>query len=487
MRSLVRHPAAWTVLALAAVVWPSPIIGPLDGAPLDGAVEAVAFGVLLPVLWWFTRAPVHSKAVRGLVVLLLAWKVVATLAVQQQGLCAATFARQPISGTVHTMRISEPHGALRSWDLRADLWDEVPRCTAILTRPLGAIEEFPAWFVNLTDQNLGPRDFVMAVRGFVTIDRPVSISVPVGPDMQLSGSIGGQPAERAVPLGAGTHPIDLSLQLRGDRWRFEPRAGDTSLWDAGLLTVTPPGTFDRVVWQRAAFVTPLIVGALFVLLLRIAAVTFRPGSWLAAWMAAASGIAIVMATAPIGEWRRTFPLILFASLALPVRTNLRNLRGAFLMLGVPWLVFFVASSISLVGRFSAYSGDDWLAYQAAGYRIVMNGYWLEGGSPAFDYQPLYRWITGVLHLLFGDSSVGEVYADAAWLLVGALLAFQVVRMTAGFRWGVLAAIIALATFAIGTSSASACRIFPPPASRSWRSSSCCARGPGPCVGRSRPV
>ena len=450
MRGSLKRSAAWTVVAVAGVAWPSPIIGPLDGVPFDGTLEAVGCGVLLPVLWWLTRAPVQSRLVRGLLVLLLTWKAVTTVAVQQQGLCAATFARQPLSGAVHTMRISEPHGALRSWDLRADLWEEMPRCTAILTRPLRAIEEFPAWFVNLTDHGFGPRDFVMAVRGFVTIDEPTSITVAVGPDIQMSGSIGHEPVERAVSLAAGTHPVDLSLQLRGDRWSFEPRAGDMPLWDAGLLTTAPPGALDRLVWRRAAFVTPLIVGALFVTLLALAVVTFRPGPWLAGWMAASSGVAVVMAGAPIGEWRRMFALILFASVALPVPTRLRNLRGAFLLLGVPWLAFFIASSMTLIGRFSTYSGDDWLAYQAAGYRIFMNGYWLEGGSLAFDYQPLYRWITGLLHLLFGDSSVGELYADAAWLLIGALLAFQVVRMVAGFRWGLLAGAMALATVAIGS-------------------------------------
>ena len=343
--------SAWTLALMAAVAWPSPIIGPLDGVPFDGTLEAVACGVLLPALWWLTGAPVQSRVVRGLLVLLLTWKAVTMVAVQQQGLCAATFARQPLTGTVHTMRISEPHGALRSWDLRADLWEEIPRCTAILTRPLRAIEEFPAWYVNLTDHRFGTRDFVMAVRGYVTIDEPTSISVAVGPDIQMSGSIGDGPADGAVSLGAGTHPIDLSLQLRGDRWSFEPRAGDTPLWDAGLLTIAPPAALDRLVWQRAAFVTPLIVGALFVVLVRLAAVRFRPGPWLAGWMVASSGVAIVMAGAPIGEWRRTFALMLLASVALPVRTRLRNLRGAFLLLGVPWLAFFIASSMTLIGRF----------------------------------------------------------------------------------------------------------------------------------------
>jgi hypothetical protein len=80
----------------------------------------------------------------------------------------------------------------------------------------------------------------------------------------------------------------------------------------------------------------------------------------------------------------------------------------------------------------------------------MNGFWLEGGSKVFDYQPLYRWMTGALHLIFGDSSVGEAYWDAICLLMGAAVAFVLVERTAGFRWAVAAAAATLATFSLGT-------------------------------------
>jgi hypothetical protein len=97
-----------------------------------------------------------------------------------------------------------------------------------------------------------------------------------------------------------------------------------------------------------------------------------------------------------------------------------------------------------------YSVDDWLTYQVAGYRIYMNGFWLEGGNKVFDFQPLYRWITGALHLVFGDSSVGEVYWDAACLLAGGFVAFTLVERVAGFRWAIGAAAATLGTFTVGT-------------------------------------
>jgi hypothetical protein len=120
------------------------------------------------------------------------------------------------------------------------------------------------------------------------------------------------------------------------------------------------------------------------------------------------------------------------------------------MVGVPWLAYFVARSAVLIGHLSVYSWDDWLAYQVAGARIYMHGYWLEGGSRTFDYQALYRWISGALHMAFGDSSVGETYLDAACLLVGSLLAFSLVRPAGGFRAALLACAGTLATFTLGT-------------------------------------
>jgi hypothetical protein len=59
-------------------------------------------------------------------------------------------------------------------------------------------------------------------------------------------------------------------------------------------------------------------------------------------------------------------------------------------------------------------------------------------------------MTGTLHLIFGDSSVGEVYWDAGCALVGALLCVQLVKPAAGFAWGIVAGAAMLAMFTLGT-------------------------------------
>ncbi len=117
------------------------------------------------------------------------------------------------------------------------------------------------------------------------------------------------------------------------------------------------------------------------------------------------------------------------------------------MIGIPWLVFAAVRGAPLVGRMTLYSaGDDFWQFQRYAYRIVMQGYWLEGGSPTFWFQPLYRWIAGLLHLVFGDSSVGEMMWDCWCVLVGALAAFGITKAFAGFRWGLVAAVLTVVVF-----------------------------------------
>ena len=424
----------WLALTAAAVLWPSRFIGPLDGVPLDGGAEALLIGLVLPSLWWLNRGRPMPNVAKAAIVALVVWKAGTALVAQQQGLCAQA-QTTPFSGTAMTIRVDEPHGFLRSWDVRADLWDAEPACTAILTRPVRVAADFPAWFVNITDQIVGGRNFTVRITGFVTTTAPGTLVMQTGSDLAV---------------GAGTHRVNEVLAITSENIHFDPRFGEEPIWQGTTTTVGPPGTVDRYLASWAWLVAPgmclLLLGGLTVSVVK----RYRDQTTMWVWVVAAAAAAVMLAQPAAGAWQRTAGFIAFGAAAVPLSSRIRNLNGAFLMVGIPWLTFFAARSFDQIGRFSIYSTDDWLAYQVAGYRIFLNGYWLEGGTPAFDYQPLYRWITGTLHLVFGDSSVGEVYADATCLLIGAMLAFQIVRATSGFRPGILAAAATLATLLIGT-------------------------------------
>jgi hypothetical protein len=117
--------------------------------------------------------------------------------------------------------------------------------------------------------------------------------------------------------------------------------------------------------------------------------------------------------------------------------------------GVPWLVLAGTLAWPRLDEFTLYSrGDDWLTYQVAAYRIYLQGYWLEAGERLFYYQPLYRWIAGFLHVIFGETSGGETFWDGVCLLVGGVLTFVLTRRFANARWALMSASVTMMLFTL---------------------------------------
>ena len=455
--------AVWPVALAVALVWPGHVLHAFDGLPLDGISKATALGVAFPLLWLLAPGFLNARWVRVAIVLLLALKVGGSVLLTQQGLCARFSTTAPFHTRVLTIPIDEPNGVLRSWDVRADWRAEAPECTAIVDRPYETWTAFPVWFVNFTDfldlpDRVGVRTadstrrFILDMSGAVTVADAGLFSIDLGRDMELAGRIdstnvassGG--AAVNVPLGPGVHDVQLRLSMTGDQWTFIPRWDGRSAFQTTTLTVKRPRAADRWLAPAVANSTIGIVAVLLLAWMGSVIAQYRGEPKLLAWTVAASAVLSVMSAGGRGE--RAAGLLLLGAAAIPVGASSRNWRGALMLVGVPWLVFFVVRTLPQVGHVSLYSVDDWLAYQVAGYRIYMNGFWLEGGNRVFDFQPLYRWITGGLHLVFGDSSVGEVYWDAACLLAGGLVAFTLVEAVGGFRWAVGAAAATLATFTV---------------------------------------
>ncbi len=445
--------AAWSLLAATALLWPGRALGMFDGAPLSGAAEATVIGLVVPALWWFDRRFLARWQARAAIVTLLALKL-SGLLLAPQGLCARFSTSAPFTGEIATIGIHEPLGVLRSWDVRADWRAEAPACTAIVDRAYRESTQFPAWWVNLMDFiHPGRPALALDLSGQMRVDEPGTFALAAADDMAITGTVSGHQVAAAygqsltVPLGAGVHSIALHAAMRGERWSLMPLWNGRDAWSSATFTTTVPAWFDRTA-GTIGLLTSLVTLGLALAWAGFALAPLRAEVPLLAWLFASGCLFAWVGSEPRLE--RFSGLLLVAALAVPISVGRRNRRGAFLLIGVPWLAFFGARAFDGIGRFTAYSGDDWLAYQVAGYRIFMHGYWLEGGSLAFDYQPLYRWITGGLHLIFGDSSVGEMYLDAACLLSGGLLAFQLARASAGFRAALVAAAVTLATFTVGT-------------------------------------
>jgi hypothetical protein len=433
----------------------------VDGIPFDRPLEALLVGLLIPALAWLAPSFVETVLARALIVLLLACKLAGAAVLTQGGLCAQFRLDAPLSGAIpkpsegaaQSIPVEEPYGIMRSWDARADWRHADATCSAIVGRSYPSQADFPAWFLNVIRNVDPPRtDVTMRLSGFIKASQPGTMRLSTGAT-RVAGTVGdvgasSREGQASFVLPAGIHRVDLSLPLRGNAWRLVGAWNDRDLWTSVLTTIQRPSSLDGTLWRvRGTIVTALAIG-LALTWLAYAWAALNPGRPLTVWTAVVTLLLMAMSQRPAAARLAALPLL--AAPFVPVPRHLRNTRGVFLLVGVAWLAFFAAMSIGQIGRFTLYSGggDDWLTYQVAGYRIFMGGYWLQGGNAVFNYQPLYRWMSGAIHLLFGDSSVGETYWDAGCMLMGALLSFRLAGESVGFRVGAAAAALTLVTFTV---------------------------------------
>lgn len=445
----------WCTVGVAGVLWPGTVAGPLDGAPLDGRAEALVIGLLLPALLCWNPALLDRLLVRSLCVALLAWKVLGGGLLIQDGWCLRFVTPEPVFvGGVTTPR---------AWDVRADWFSHEITCSAVMTRGYPSDGAFPAWFINLA-----PASFISAPRpeerpplmtvaadvtGYLQPSSPGALALRVGADTRARVVVNGRDVT-AEALGAGAalepglHHVSIASELSGSAWALVPTWNGRDLFRSTIATREPPRRLDRFVRPWGRYVAAVFVLAILGVALRALVADVRHGTVLA-WVALVpAAAALAQAVSPSAlRWFSVLPLALVL-LRLPPRAQ--TMPVALLLVGSAWLSLAAAAGWESIGEFTLYSGgDDWWMFQRYAYRIFMQGYWLEGGQPVFWFQPLYRWIAGALHMVFGDSSVGELFWDAACALVGAAFAFEVTRARAGYRWGVVAATTTLAVFGLG--------------------------------------
>ncbi len=444
---------AWCALTLVVLFWPAKVPGAFDGAPLDGAAEAVVLGLLVPTLCWFHYHFLRSRSARLLVIALAILRI-ADAQMAQGGWCVRFDTPEPI--------VRDGTGRPHSWDVRADWRALDPACSAVMTNGWDVFKRFPVWFYNMPPTDRNPPDaddrppyvtLKMTVLGFIDVKAPGSLDLQIGRYMTTSMFVDGRAAEPngegayRIDVGPGLHLIQIDNTLQANEWRFMPSWNQAPMGSAGfpLATIERPAARDRGVLRAAVGWLTTGLSAILVIAWLVSALRAWGDVTTLAWAAAASLWLAYLAPRPGNEYvtsdlaRWSVTALALAAL-LPMRDRLRTLRGAFVVIGIPWLVFIGVAAFDHLARFSFYAGgDDQWTFQRAAYRIYLQGYWLEGGEPTFWFQPGYRWIAGALHMLFGDSSLGEFHWDGICLVIMALFAHEVVARAAGFKWGLVAA------------------------------------------------
>lgn len=447
--------AIWAGAALIALLWPSRLGGPFDGAPLDQSFEAIAVAAAIFAAW--LRPRLLTDAIpRALIVALIGWNVLTTATVSMDGFCLRFVSPVPLylaTGQV-------PH----SWDVRADWRTTPPQCSAIMRRGYEELEQFPVWFYNLPPVFYGQPaqkedrppfvKLALSASGYINVHDTGTLRISAGDDVRVRLRVDDQEfdhaaAQSGVSVTPGIHRVVLDGDLERSHWALRFLWNERDLWSSTTSTTTAPTTFDEFLRPWARYVSSLLVLALLAYAVRD--VAGRAGSRMAmAFTAATATIAFALPFAGSPVFTRFGALVMFGATLLRVPARLRNGFGASLLLGTSFLALYLSLGLPQIGVFTWYSsGDDWWMFQRYGYRIFMEGYWLEGGQLTFWFQPLYRWINGALHMVFGDSSVGELWWDAACAGVGAFFAFVITRRTAGYRWAMVAAAMTLAILVLG--------------------------------------
>jgi hypothetical protein len=349
--------------------------------------------------------------------------------------------------------------------VRADWRSPTPQCSAVMTRPYADYKQFPAWFFNLppADNNLPqPEDrppyatLDMTVRGYLDTGEAGELGLETGASMTTAMVIDGAevPAADATHhranVASGRHFIQIKSHLTGNNWRFAPYWNGALMGSGGFdgATLSVPSAFDRAIRGPLSLLIQILGAALALgwigWFVRCWGDPVTLGwsmiaSLIVGWLGAHPGPNFV--TTPWATWSIT---ALGLAAALNVPKAKQDLRGAFVLIGIPWLVFITAVHASHIGRFSTYAGgDDMWMFQRFAYKIYLQGFWLQGGELTFWFQPFYRWIAGALHMLFGDSSIGEFWWDALCMTAWALFAYQAVAAIHGFRWAIAAAVLCL--------------------------------------------
>jgi hypothetical protein len=449
----------WQIVAIVAVLWPSRVSGILDGAPLDTHIEALALGLLIPVLAWLAPSFLRRTAARILIVSILGLKLAAPLVLQQEGWCLTFDPPKPM--------VRDSTGKPHSWDIRADWLADDPVCSAVMTRSYRDTRELPVWFYNLPPPDdkphragfgFGEIPVRQSLAGYIDVTGDGTFELMTGPGTSAELKVNGQrveprdPGHHEIRLSRGQHSVHLEAVLLSKHWPIVPRWNGLEMGAMRFPSTTLQAatrvdrdTRPAVRWVMALLTATFVGWWLWSWLVRF------PDRPLLIWAIAASITVSAIALYLPSHAAPYAAAVLAVSLLIVVSSRMQHLTGAFVLIGLPWLAYVAAANAHQVGRWTLYGeGNDNFLFQRYAYRVFMQHYWLEGGQVTFWNQPFFRWIAGALHMIFGDSSVGQAYWDGAGVAAMALFAYYVVAKTArSFRWGVLAALLPLTMFLLG--------------------------------------
>ena len=350
----------------------------VDGPPLDTFPEALLLGLIRRCSAGFT-APFSIVSWRARL-----WPQ-SSPSKSPPGLCSN-------SRVVRVLHAGETHGPRKHGQATlvghcADWLSDHPTCSAAMTRSYRDTFALPGWFFNLPPPDDAPHRggygagelLVRAdLYGFIDVRNEGTLEIVTGPGMGASVRIDGarldprEPGRHQVSLPPGTHRVQVAATLATKHWPIVPTWNChpiESMWFPAT-TIEPPSRFDRLLRPLGNWVLLLLCGLLAVWWLASWA-RQMDDHWLLAWSVGAAVAVSLTAILIPSEAAWYTAAVLSLSLLIVTPPRFHTARGAFLLIGVPWLAYFAAANLHQVGRWTLYGvGNDNFLFQ----RYCLSGF-----------------------------------------------------------------------------------------------------------------
>lgn len=459
--------AVMSVLALlGAAALPGIASTPIDGLPWDRPLEFILAALVLPaalLVSWRAFA-------RG-------WMVVLALAVL--GLQIAGTLLLPDAGFGVRIYTSPENLEARQWQ-RTYESSLQPWQSVVMTQPYEHTRQFPLeWFIA-DDYDFGQRWFALEIGGTVTLEPGERLYFQVASEQEASFTLT-LPDGRTQP-GVLLHPgdnlpaVDSSATYPRLTAGVEGHFVFTGETDHQLipLIARADGSTDSPfrtgqAWQAAPPRGSLVQGRALswladALLLLAAALALGFALWskkragriaaidlfLATWALGAFWVAAYFTPAQIEAFILPAALLLLAARFLGGFANgLRLSRALLVSVGLALLVLLLRLDLGDLREIELFpDGEDNFRYQVIARYIFTSGDPLQFNRPPLIYKFLYPYITGGLHLLFGQSPAAQFFLNA-WCAVLTAVTFSKIlgerSVSHRLRWGAVALWLALIT------------------------------------------
>ena len=451
---------------LGAAALPGIASAPVDGLPWDRPLEFILVALVLPAA------------------LLLSWRAfgrgwMAALALTALGAQIGGTLLLPEPGFGVRIYTSPEKLEARQWQrtYESTIW---PWQSVVMTQPYEHTRQFPLeWFIT-DDYDFGQRWFALEARGAVTLQPGERLVFQVAGEQEASISLT-LPDGRAEPglvLRPGESPpaVDPSATYAHVAVTVEGLfiyAGESDHQLIPLIarpdgTTISPFSTDQA-WQSAppqgALVAARALAWLADALLLLAAVfglawalrsKYRAGRiaamdlFLAAWALGAFWGAAYFTPAQVEGFILPAALALLAARFLGgFSDGLRLSRALLAGVGLVLLVLLLRLDLGDLREIELFpDGEDNFRYQVIARYIFTSGDPLQFNRPPLIYKFLYPYITGGLHVMFGQSPAAQFFLNAWCALLTAVTLSKILGergIAYGLRWGAAGLWLALVT------------------------------------------